>query len=177
VVQHYGSRRCNDRVPLGWRREVWASSIGCSHRPRAGRTGCFVTVMFRHRVAVEAKGVDCLPMHRFPRLEDSEAAPNLRGRVIPWDKSAQLWQFAKRAIAKHCGRCGRGHRAAGQRCVDPETGERQRFSSTILPAWARKGQFHHRAIGKRPRHTEKSVCMLWSCACTRPIAFVMRGTP
>jgi hypothetical protein len=26
-----------------------------------------------------------------------------------------------------CGRCGRGHRAAGQRRVDPETGERQRF--------------------------------------------------
>jgi hypothetical protein len=41
----------------------------------------------------------------------------------------------------------------------------------------RKGQFHHRVIGKRPRHTEKSVWMLWSCACTRPIAFVMRRTP
>jgi hypothetical protein len=61
--------------------------------------------------------------------------------------------------------------------VSIPTGERQRFSSTILPAWARKGRFHHRAIGERPRHTEKSVWMLWSCACTRPIAFVMRGTP
>ena len=75
-----------------------------------------------------------------------------------------------------CGRCGRGHRAAGQRRVDPETDERQRFYSTILPAWARKGQFHHRVIGETPRHTEKSVWMLWSCACTGPIAFVMRGT-
>jgi hypothetical protein len=45
------------------------------------------------------------------------------------------------------------------------------------PGLGRKGQFHHRVIGETPRHTEKSVWMLWSCACTRPIAFVMRGTP
>jgi len=34
---------------------------------------------------------------------------------------------------------GRGQSAAGQgRRVDPDSGERQRFSSAILPAWARK---------------------------------------
>ena len=37
------------------------------------------------------------------------------------------------------GRRGRGDRAAGQRpATDPQTGERRRFSSAILPPWCRK---------------------------------------
>jgi hypothetical protein len=90
-------------------------------------------------------GVDAVVREGGPMLtvvqDADEANGNEAGQrslldEIERDGASQMLTAASQAevaawqaeVAAYCGRCGRGHRATGQRRVDPETDGRQGFT-------------------------------------------------